>query len=578
MIPEARFSRIAPNRTFVSIVFGAIAGLSYALLIPLVLNAVTPEGSGLAEIRTSPFVVGGIEIDRPSLAILFATTCLFVLVTRTVSHLLLSDAASDIASSLRKQLYDRVLGTPVIAMESVGARRLDAAIATDIPRMVLGARMLPELLVSSVTLIGMLAFLLVRNSEVFWFVIASVTFGALTYQIPMAISQRFFIRSRMAQDELHHSFAAVVNGFKELKLDPDSRNRFMSRTVLLNDHEMTKSEKTGSAITAVAINYGDLINFFVIGFVLFIFVNYNSISQEDLTGVVMVLLYITSPVAVILRALPQVAISRVAARRFAELLSLLPEEPIASSQTEVAPWAEIRLAAICYRYEAESRPNTIGPIDLLIRKGRVTFIVGGNGSGKSTLGKILALHYPPTTGRIRFGEVEIGPGNLVSYRKTIAAIHSDYHVFPQPLGKIGNERLQTLSRLLDQLGLAERVRIAEGQFSTVALSDGQRRRLALVQALADDREVYLFDEWAADQDPEFKSYFYDEIIPYLRSAGKTVVAITHDDRYFHVADTIVFMEDGLIRDIEHRPQAETRRALPLRSYERASPGLRGGNG
>lgn len=179
MIPAARFGKLAPNRTFVSIIFGAIAGLSYALLIPLVLNAVTPDSSGLVEVQTGPFVVAGIEIDRPPLASLFAVTCVLVLVTRTVSHLLLSDAASDISSSLRQQLYDRVLGAPVLAMEAIGARRLDAAIATDIPRMVLGARMLPELLVSGVTLIGMLAFLLIRNSEVFWFVIASVTFGAL---------------------------------------------------------------------------------------------------------------------------------------------------------------------------------------------------------------------------------------------------------------------------------------------------------------------------------------------------------------------------------------------------------------
>lgn len=569
MTPEARFGRIAPNRTFVSILFGALAGLSYALLIPIVLNAVTPDSAGLAEVPRGPFLFGGIEIDQPSLAIVFAMTCVFVLLMRTVSHLLLSDAASDISSSLRKQLYERVLDASVIAMETIGARRLDAAIATDIPRMVLGARMLPELLVSSVTLIGMLGFLLIRNSGVFWFVIASVTLGALAYQIPMAISQRFFIKSRSAQDDLHHSFAAVVNGFKELKLDTDSRTRFVSQTVLLNDREMTKSEKFGNAITAVATNFGDLINFFVIGFVIFIFVNYNSISREDLTGVVMVLLYITSPVAVILRALPQVAISRVAARRFAELLARLPAEPVSAIQRAVAPWTAIRLADICFRYDGEGGHNTIGPIKLVIPKGQVTFIVGGNGSGKSTLGKILALHYPPASGQVYFGAVEIGPECLVSYRNIIAAIHSDYHVFPQPLGKLGAARLETISRLIDQLGLAERVKIVAEQFSTIALSDGQRRRLALVQALADDRDVYLFDEWAADQDPEFKSYFYDQIIPHLRSLGKTVIAITHDDRYFHVADAVVFMEDGLIREIVHQMQSDLSEKQPLQRFERA---------
>jgi putative ATP-binding cassette transporter len=65
-------------------------------------------------------------------------------------------------------------------------------------------------------------------------------------------------------------------------------------------------------------------------------------------------------------------------------------------------------------------------------------------------------------------------------------------------------------------------------------------------AYLEDRPVYLFDEWAADQDPLFKEMFYREFLPELKSRGKTVIVITHDDRYFPVADRIIKLENGQV--------------------------------
>ena len=85
---------------------------------------------------------------------------------------------------------------------------------------------------------------------------------------------------------------------------------------------------------------------------------------------------------------------------------------------------------------------------------------------------------------------------------------------------------------------------ADGRFSTLDLSTGQRKRLAMVAALLDDKPIYIFDEWAADQDPGFRRYFYEGLLGELKARGKTVLAVTHDDRYFGVADRVVKRGEG----------------------------------
>jgi putative ATP-binding cassette transporter len=543
---NVRLTRLAPSKTFLSVLLGGASGICYAFLIPLVLSVIEPGGGGLEQVEMEPTRIASVEIANPGLAAVFALCCLFILVARTASQLLLNRAATDIASELRSRLYRRVLQVPLLALESVGMARLTGAVTTDVPRIVLGARMLPDLLVSCVTLFGMLAFLLASNSDVFWFVLLCVLFGAVTFQIPMLIGQHYFRRSRAAQDDLYQAFSGLVGGIKELKLNAPRRQAFMSDILLSHEARLRTAEKAGNASTTIATNYGDLLSFFVIGFIIFVFVNYHAISPRDLVGVVMVMLYVTSPVAIILRSIPQVAISRVSLRKFDALLDALPREELSHPQEPREDWRSIRLDRLVFRYPGDEPGFALGPLDLAIHRGELTFIVGGNGSGKSTLGKVLALHYAPTEGRIFFGGRAITPACLDSYRQSIAAVHTNYHLFEGILGVEGDVA-SMVDTHLKRLGLEHKVSYRDGRFSTLALSDGQRRRLALLVAIMEDRDLYLFDEWAADQDPDFRAFFYEDILPSLRRAGKTVIVITHDDRYFHLADQLVFMESGRVK-------------------------------
>jgi putative ATP-binding cassette transporter len=177
----------------------------------------------------------------------------------------------------------------------------------------------------------------------------------------------------------------------------------------------------------------------------------------------------------------------------------------------------------------------VGPIDFTLRAGELVFITGGNGSGKSTFLKLLAGLYKPESGEITFDGVHVGDSTRQNYRELIAAIFPDFHLF-QKLYGIPDPDPAEVDRLLKQFQLIDKTRVTNGDFRTVDLSGGQRKRLALIVSLLEKRPILLLDEWAADQDPEFRRKFYYDLLPALIAAGTTVVAITHDDRYLDELD------------------------------------------
>jgi len=309
--------------------------------------------------------------------------------------------------------------------------------------------------------------------------------------------------------------------------------------------------KRANTIVVAAANYGDLLSFFVIGVVAYIFVSYHAIGIDKLVASVMVLLYLTGPVALILNSMPQIANARVSLRRINELFEKLDKERVAMATSPIAEWNAISLLGVCYLHHVDDSKFGLGPIDLTIKKGLITFIVGGNGSGKSTLGKIVSLHYTPNEGSIYFGDTLIDATSMDAARQNISSIFTDYYLFDRLLIDVTSEQEGYIKGYLKRFQLDQKVSIINGRFSTTMLSDGQRKRLALLVAFLEDRDLYIFDEWAADQDPDFKRIFYEEILPELRLRNKAIVVITHDDRYFHVADRVFVMEDGrLIRSGE----------------------------
>lgn len=549
-----QFSARAPNRVFASILLGGLSGISYSLLIPLVLSVIGEGDPRFNEVSEPPPHMFGLEVAHTPFAVVFALVCVFILVARSLSQVILTRLANDVASDLRTQMYARIASAPLPALERIGQARMVAALTTDIPRIVNGARTMPDLLINVVTLVGMLGFLLILNVDVFFFVLACIAFGVVTYQIPMLLGRRYFVRSRHAFDGLQESMQGLIQGIKELKLNDAKRRAFFEEVLMGYEHGVRVNEKMGHTLLRVAGTYGDLLNFFVIGCILFIFVNYRLISNVELVGVVMALLYITGPLAMILSYIPQLSLAHVSMQRFMQLSEEIPVEPMAAEQEPATPWQRIQFEQVSYRHlTSQDHHFLLGPLDLEFRKGQITFVVGGNGSGKSTLSKLITLHYRAGSGRILFGDQQVNDATIGSLRQSICAIYSDYYLFDRVLGLGEHAALAgQIQHYLQALQLDHKVQYRDGRFSTLSLSDGQRRRMALLAAILEDKELYLFDEWAADQDPAFKAVFYYEILPALRARNKAIVAISHDDRYFDVADQVVTLVDGEVSNVSLR--------------------------
>jgi putative ATP-binding cassette transporter len=197
-----------------------------------------------------------------------------------------------------------------------------------------------------------------------------------------------------------------------------------------------------------------------------------------------------------------------------------------------------------YHREREDSTFTLGPIDLRVEPGELLFLVGGNGSGKTTLAKVLVGLYMPEEDDIYLNGAPVTEQNRDTFRQYFSVVFSDFHLFDTLLG-ISHPHLDTRAEnYLRELQLHHKVQIKDGELSTTDLSQGQRKRLALLTAYLEDRPFYLFDEWASDQDPLFKEIFYAEILPDLKKRGKAVVVITHDDKYFHMADRLVKLDYG----------------------------------
>lgn len=550
------FSRKAPNRVFFSIVLGALAGLAYALLIPIILNSLPPEAGALAALPQPVERFLSLEVSNGKMATLFLGLCLFILIARSTSQIMLLRVSMEIALDLRMTIYRRIGATPIVSLERVGASRLMTVLGTDVGRIVMGARILPDLLISMVTLLGMLGFLLYMNSAVFWFVMGAMLFGGVTYQVLLHIGNRYFLRSRTVSDDLQESVRGLIYGAKELKLNEGKRASFFRETLEAHEAEIQKNDKRGYTIVRAAMNYGDLISFFVIGAIAFIFINYRAISPAELVGVIMALLYVMGPIGIILNNLPPVLLARISLRKVNGILAEMPEEQGMNGRHAVLDWCVLRFRGVLYQHDhPDGAGFTLGPIDLDIVRGEVTFIVGGNGSGKSTLSKLITLHYVPTGGVISFGDTTVDVDTLVSCREQIGAIYTDYYLFDRLLGVAESGLQQRIDGYLVALRLAHKVSVKDGRFSTLALSDGQKKRLALLVALLENKNLYLFDEWAADQDSTFKEVFYNTILPDLKALNKAVVVISHDDRYFGVADKLMVMENGRLVRVESQLQS-----------------------
>ena len=298
----------------------------------------------------------------------------------------------------------------------------------------------------------------------------------------------------------------------------------------------------------------------------FVLPQFDTTSTRSLSELSAAALFIGGPIAILGLTIPEYKRAELAAAGIQALEKRLDQAAPVSPQEATDPFdgrfsvidaVELRFA---YTDPSGDEGFSLGPVSLSIRAGEIVFFVGGNGSGKTTLLKLLTGLYTPSSGALLVDHRPVEPANRQAYRELCAAVFTDFHLFPKLYG-LSDRSVEEVDRLLRQLQIDRNTSYGPAGFADLNLSTGQRKRLAMVVALLEDRPLYVFDEWAADQDPPFRRYYYEELLPELKRRGKTVLAISHDDRYFHCADRVVVMEYGSIQSIDSHPFD---RALPPR--------------
>lgn len=343
----------------------------------------------------------------------------------------------------------------------------------------------------------------------------------------------------------------VLSGFKEVKINRRrSEDLFNGNMVVLSDEVLSQKSQGTSILTRNAI-MPQLFNYLLLGAIVFILPTFESISEKTVAYLTSAFLFTIGPIGNVVMGVFQINQLDFATMSLRTLEdSLVTHDPDENSLSAVRlkniqQMEHISLEQLGFRYQEANGDVKfeIGPIDLSVQHGEVVFIVGGNGSGKSTFLKVFSGLYPVHSGKLKLNGVEIDRNNTLIYREFFSVIFTDFHLFDSLYG-LKDVDPKAVDELLREFGLESKTALVDGRFTNTDLSTGQRKRLALIVGILENKQVYILDEVAADQDPTFRAYFYEVLLARLRSQGKTLIVVSHDDKYFHVADRVLRMDYG----------------------------------
>ena len=531
--------------------------------------------SGAASMGLMLLIVWTLKDPNASSALLvalFVALCAVVLLTQIGSQMLLSRLTQKSVAQLQLGLCRRILDSPLKHLEEIGSHRMLASLTGDVGVVSQAMNGVPVLGVNFVILLcggivlGWLSPSLLLGAVVF------CGFGIATYCYSAGFARRYVNRAREAQNVLIQHIQELIDGVKELKMHHARRGEFVDDVLEPAETLARRSQFIGDCLHNGAVAWGRLTFFIAIGLLLFAWPKIQRVDPATLMGFSIIIFYLMSPLEQIMGWLPFLAWATASVTQIERLgLMLDEEEPQASAATPDNGWEQIELAGVTHAYRCEGRPHgfVLGPIDLTLRPGEIVFIIGGNGSGKTTLAKLITGLYTPESGEMVLDGTPITAANRENYRQLFSVVFDDAMVFDSLWGLDATDLDKRAGEYLRQLELDHVVTVRDGTFSTIQLSRGQRKRLALVTAYLEDRPIYLFDEWAADQDPIFRKIFYLRLLPELKRRGKTVVAVTHDDRYFANADRIIKLEEGKVvetfrHEVLQEAQLETLRSQHTR--------------
>ena len=490
-----------------------------------------------------------IEMVDTSLSVLpeFLGLLLLLMAVTLGSQLALTALGHHFVFRLRSEFIKRILDTQVERVEQLGSASLLAGLTSDVRAITIAFVRLPELVQGIILTFGSAAYLAWLSSKM---LAVTALWIAITIWGGFVLVSRVYKHMavlRETEDKLYNDYQTVLEGRKELTLNRERAEYIFNHLYIPDAREYRHHIIRADTFHLSAVNWSNIMMLGAIGLVFWMA---NSLGWAD-TNVAatysLTLLFLRTPLLSAVGALPTLLSAQVAFNKLKKF-DLAPFKPEFPRPQAFPNWQTLELRNVTFRYQDSA--FSVGPLNLTIRRGELLFLIGGNGSGKSTLAMLLTGLYQPQSGEILLDGRALSAEKPEDYRKLFSAVFTDVWLFEQLLGPEGQQANPALvEKWLAHLQMSHKLELQDCKILNLKLSKGQKKRVALLLALAEERDIILLDEWAADQDPHFRREFYQVLLPLMQEMGKTIFAISHDDHYFIHADRLLEMRDGRLSEL-----------------------------
>jgi putative ATP-binding cassette transporter len=457
--------------------------------------------------------------------------------------------AENIIRKVRIRIAKKIANSELFFIENIGKGKIFTRLTQNTNIISQSITILLNALQAGITLFFCIFYLLLISKIAFFITIITLSAAIFIYLCHEKQISSNLEESINQENIFFDMLNDTLDGFKELKINKKKTDHHLE---ILNEIAIDTEKlkiKTGIQFV-IDLMFSQTSFYILLAIVTFLLPRFGHIDSELVIRIAAAILFIIGPLNNLVGAVPDFARANVAIGVLYQLENQLDDASKTYKTTvpvqKFTSFKKIQFEKTVYYYpDAEGNPLfTIGPFDMSIQQGELVFVIGGNGSGKSTFLKLLTGLYYPTSGIIKLDDLTITKKSYPPYRELYSIIFNDFHLFKILYGYKQTKDFEKLNDLLKLMKLDLKTEIIDGKFTNINLSTGQRKRLAMIVSLLDDKPICVYDEWAADQDPDFRKYFYDFLLKDLKDKGKTIIAVSHDDRYFHVADRVLKMEFG----------------------------------
>lgn len=519
----------------------------------IILTLINGFSSGLIIFTISESFNRNLEYSK-ELLVYFVFSLLFFVYTLKLLQGRLIVITNEIAYEKRMYMINKIMCSSYQAIEGIGRDRIFSGLNNDSSAISQAPGIIIWLVSNILTLIFCLSYLLTKSVWAFLASFSVIILSGIISFITSRLAAKQWEKNRDVQDIYFGQMQDLVNGFKELVLNKLRRFAFWS-DIKKYSRMSTELNKSASIKFMNFGLYNTLMYNIVFGVVVFVFPIFMlNLDVNQLRENLFIVFYMVGPFGAIAGAVPQITQLNVNLKRINKLITDLDEISTGDETIELGARISypkdisIEFKDVVYKYkqkegQKEENEFTLGPINAKFKSGEVVFITGGNGSGKSTLGKLITGLYTPLEGKILINGKN---AELREQNELFSSVYSDFNLFKKLYGIDYQKKKDITMKYLDMMKMKDKVEINdEGEFTSLELSTGQKKRLAFIVSCLEDKPMVIFDEWAAEQDPESRYYFYNDLLPMLRNQGKGIIVITHDDRYFHLADKMMKLESGI---------------------------------